>query len=207
MFERIYPEAISWLSIAAFVPLSGLLGNSVSKSGHWQPRSIITTNPIDASLECAGLFLGGKLGTKNSFKKMCSLQCLILLKIKHTAIQMSVLVTLTKYVENSDSFPVLSISFSPSAALQSGVKCFSSVISTALNPWAQTYTRHLQHNISWWKYTFKSMCVVNSLFSQQLKRYWAPYQLLYYYFIWHWALHSLRFNYCCQATCTVTVNN
>lgn len=106
MFERIYPEAISWLSIAAFIPLSGLLGNSVSKSGHWQPLSIITTNPIDVSLECVGLFLGGKLGTKNSFKKMCSLQSLILLKEKHTAIQMSVLVNLTKYVKNSEECPL-----------------------------------------------------------------------------------------------------
>lgn len=62
MFERIYPKAISWLSIAAFIPSSGLPGNSVSKSVHWQPRSIITTNPIHVSLECAGLFLRGKLG-------------------------------------------------------------------------------------------------------------------------------------------------
>lgn len=62
MFERIYPKAISWLSIAAFIPLSGLPGNSVSKSGHWQPCSIITTNPIHVSLEFTGQLLRGKLG-------------------------------------------------------------------------------------------------------------------------------------------------
>lgn len=62
MFETIYPKAISWLSIAAFSPLSGLPGNSVSKSGHWQPCSIITTNPIHVSLEFAGQLLRGKLG-------------------------------------------------------------------------------------------------------------------------------------------------
>ena len=45
-------------------PSSGLLGNSVSKSGHCQPRSITTTDPIDASVECVGLFLRGGGGAE-----------------------------------------------------------------------------------------------------------------------------------------------
>lgn len=58
MLERIYPKDISWLAQAALGPSSGHHSNRLSKSGHCQPRSITTTNPIDASLECVGLFLG-----------------------------------------------------------------------------------------------------------------------------------------------------
>lgn len=166
MFERIHPKGISWLSTAAFGPSSGLLGNSVSKSGHCQPRSIITTNSIDASLECVGLFLGESWGHLRSCSSLreCTVSEYMCQSAegkphrKYICQPLSVLQTNLKSSENC-----LFEDFALSAALQSSdFKHFSKTCNSLS-------TDFINHPLWRWKCTFQPARVVTIGFSKGLK--------------------------------------